>query len=125
MYRSPIDLNISQVIEQQAKEAAEKFDNLIFNAVYEVVPSVDKDELLRAFHYDRDQYDKGFVDGKAAAMDELVRCKDCKHSELYFFADNGTTCIEEYKCLHHRMGVNVLEHDDFCSYGERRSDGNL
>lgn len=53
---------------------------------------------------------------------EVVRCKDCKHSELEFFADNGTTRTERYKCFHHRMGINVLEHDDFCSYGERRAD---
>lgn len=55
----------------------------------------------------------------------VVRCKDCKHSELYFFADNGTTRIEQYKCVHHRMGVNVLEPDDFCSCGERRSHQNI
>lgn len=51
---------------------------------------------------------------------EVVRCKDCKHSELEFFLDNGTTRIERYKCLHPIIGINILEHDDFCSYGERR-----
>ena len=60
----------------------------------------------------------------APAVDavEVVRCKNCKHSELEFFADNGTTRTERYKCFHHRMGINVLEHDDFCRYGERRAD---
>lgn len=50
----------------------------------------------------------------------VVRCGECKHSELCFFEDNGITKIEQHKCLHHRMGVNILEHDDYCSYGERR-----
>lgn len=109
MYRSPIDLNISQVIEQQAKEAAEKFDNLIFNAVYEVVPSVDKEELFRALHYDRDQYNKGFVDGKAAAMNELVVCRDCKwFREKTEFLDRHCTLVG-----------NCVDEDHFCSYGER------
>ena len=45
----------------------------------------------------------------------VVRCKDCKR-----FADNReafvTHCRRELKNLH-------VKPDDFCSYGERRSDG--
>jgi DNA-directed RNA polymerase subunit RPC12/RpoP len=32
------------------------------------VPKVDREEVLRALRYDRQQYDKGFFDGKAAAV---------------------------------------------------------
>ena len=50
---------------------------------------------------------------------EVVRCKDCKrlfphrkkNGEVYF-----------YSCDFHDIEV---EADDFCSYGERRTDGNL
>jgi len=40
---------------------------------------------------------------------EVVRCKDCKH----LFEDNG--CPLRYFKTHRE--------DDFCSYGERRTDG--
>lgn len=55
---------------------------------------------------------------------EVVRCKDCKHSELLFFADNGTTRIVHYKCGSHlSMGMaQEVDENDFCSYGERRAD---
>ena len=76
MYKSPITL----VQKQMAGELAEQLDGMIFKAVHEVVPFVDKDELLRALHYDRDQYDRGFNDGILAAAEELVRCKDCKYA---------------------------------------------
>ena len=41
---------------------------------------------------------------------EVVRCKDCKH----FIAG---VCI-------FNMGMNFCIKDDFCSYGEKRGDGN-
>ena len=40
---------------------------------------------------------------------EVVRCKDCKH----LFEDNG--CPLRYFKTHRE--------DDFCSYGERKTDG--
>jgi hypothetical protein len=53
---------------------------------------------------------------------EVIRCWECKYSELEFFADNGTIRIEHYKCTNNRICINVLDRDDFCSYGERRVD---
>lgn len=50
----------------------------------------------------------------------VVRCKDCKHGELDFLADNGTTHIECYKCIHPTTGLKIMEPYDFCSYGERK-----
>ena len=41
---------------------------------------------------------------------EVVRCKDCKHSE---------PCGESRQCLH-PFGLNACDGNDFCSYGERR-----
>ena len=74
---------------------------------------VDKHELLRALQYDRNQYEKGYADAKADAMDELVRCKDCKHF-----------IKEEHGCNHHGYfyPVRVMD-NDFCSYGERKDNG--
>jgi hypothetical protein len=76
--------------------------------------TVDRAELLRALKYDRCQYDKGFADGKAAAMDELVRCKDCKYRDE----------LSKQCACPMAIGWDVLlpDDNDFCSYGERRSD---
>jgi len=34
-----------------------------FQAAKSVAPMVDKEELIRALRYDRDQYDRGYSDG--------------------------------------------------------------
>ena len=41
---------------------------------------------------------------------DIVRCKECKHYRL-----NGIT----YQCMSH---ISAVKPDDYCSYGERRSD---
>jgi hypothetical protein len=107
MYQSPFDL----FMEKAGIAAAEFLDNEVFKAAFSVGVTVDKEELIRALQYDRGQYDKGFNDGIMAAADELVRCKDCIVS--YCHGDDDFVCG--------RSGVNV-DPDDFCSYGERRSD---
>ena len=55
MYNSPIEMIIGNMQMQQEGE--------IFRAVQNIGVNVDKDELLKALKYDRDQYDKGYNDG--------------------------------------------------------------
>lgn len=73
MYDSPIELFISEI--------QEKFENGIFEAVQRFDVDVNREELLRALKYDRDQYYKGFSDGRMSGRverdEEIVRCKDC------------------------------------------------
>ena len=59
MYKSPVDITYCPVELQ--------LEGDILQAVQKVGISVDKDELLRALKYDRDQYDKGYKDGIADA----------------------------------------------------------
>lgn len=59
-YDSPIK------IIQKALET--KMENDIFTAVQHYDIDVDKEELIKALRYDRDQYEKG----RAAAIDECV-----------------------------------------------------
>ena len=109
MYNSPIELIVDEITHQIVKQK----DENIYQAVLSYIPNVDKEELLRALQYDRNQYEKGYMDGKADAMAELVRCKDCKHRK-------------EKTCFHPFAGMWVgceLKDDDFCSYGERKDDG--
>ena len=100
MYRSPIEIIYGQMETQMEGD--------ILRAVQKYGINVDKEELLRALQYDRNQYEKGYADGKADAMAELVRCKDCGH---YHENVCPIWCYTETKP------------DDFCSYGERKDDG--
>lgn len=109
MYKSPIEL----YMEEMGIAVVEKLDAMVFDAVAGVGVTVDKEELLQALRYDRDQYDKGFVDGKAAAMDALVRCKDCKHW------NNACCGLGTGDChVLERLTFETF----FCAYGERRSE---
>lgn len=105
MYESPIELYISDISQQIAKQQ----DEQIWQAVVRCVPNVDKEELIRALQYDRKQYEKGYADGKAAAMAELVLCKECTHRENL----HGQQCCPYYDDY-------PVEDDHFCAYGERR-----
>lgn len=60
MYESPIHL-----FQQQLHA---KIEGEILTAVNNIHVEVDKDELIRALQYDRDQYDKGYADGRSDAV---------------------------------------------------------
>ena len=53
--------------------------------------------------------------GLPSAQPEIVRCKDCKHSEHWY--------RDKRRCfLWNEAGIDVFE-DGFCNYAERREDG--
>lgn len=115
MYESPIQ--ITQIGDQIGTELVEQEEAYIFSVVKRMYVDVDKDELIRALAYDRGQYDKGYLDGRAARDAEIVRCKECKHSHPWY-ADRRT--CEMWS----ETGASVWN-DGYCSYGERRDDGEI
>lgn len=70
-YRNPIE-----VIQTQMRN---QIEGEIYKAVMDIGVNVDKEELLKALQYDREQYQKGYKDRD----DQIVRCKDCKKREKY------------------------------------------
>ena len=102
MYESPIELLTSTYL----KELSNKQDEEILQCVIETGVKVDKEELIKALAYDRNQYDVGYSDAMAA----IVWCKDCKH----FTAGYCCRDIKGRSQMHY-MGENA-----FCSYGERK-----
>lgn len=64
MYESPIE-----VIQKEIKTQVE---NDVYKAVLDTGVVVDKDELVRALQYDRNQYDKGYADGRSDAQAEFI-----------------------------------------------------
>ena len=107
MYESPINLIVTDIYNQMQKQQEEE----VYKAVLHYVPDVDKAELIRALQYDREQYSKGYADGKRDAMAELVRCGECKHSDEDDF-DCSLWCCRDKE-------IEVAE-NHFCSYGERK-----
>ena len=64
MYKSPIDIIYGQMQTQMEGD--------IYRAVQSYHINVDKDELIRALEYDRDQYDKGYADGYEAGRPKWI-----------------------------------------------------
>ena len=67
MYKSPIDItyqNFGDLVLQISKNT----DEAIYKAVCNYAIEVDREELLKALRYDRDQYERGYNDGYKAAL---------------------------------------------------------
>ena len=58
MYKSPIEVITTQLNSQ--------IENEVLKAVQNIAVNIDKDELLKALQYDRNQYEQGYIDGKQA-----------------------------------------------------------
>ena len=105
MYESPIKV-IQGELETQ-------LEGEILKAVHRVGVTVDRDELIRALRYDREQYQKGFDDAREDAV-VVTRCKDCEHLVNATVNGNGFLICD----------ISDMETapDDFCSYGDRREE---
>ena len=68
MYQSPIEILTNSFI----KEQAERLDNeILYRATMETGIDIDRDELVKALQYDRNQYEKGYLDGIRAFAERL------------------------------------------------------
>ena len=100
--------------EAKAKEFKEIFDEIIdAQPTADVVERKDFDKITEA--HEKIGYEKGYRDGYAQAMDEVVRCKDCAYKQYYFTNDM-------VKC---GCGNGAHHEDFFCADGERREDGEV
>ena len=83
-----INFGYESPIEQIYKDVEYKFKEDMENKVMEAVHhfgisvvhhfgiSVDKEELIKALQYDRNQYDKGYSDGRASIVEEFEKIKE-------------------------------------------------
>ena len=65
MYDSPIT-----IYEDMQEQIVKEKDGAIFKAIMKYDIHVDKDELIKALNYDRNQYEKGYKDGFRDALRE-------------------------------------------------------
>lgn len=77
MYQSPI-----KVIREFVDEISQETENTILITVKQYV-NVDKEELIKALEYDRDQYEKGFRDGWLAHQEQqyILDCRPLNATE--------------------------------------------
>lgn len=59
-YKSPITMYTERIV----KDIMEKQDGYLMECIHKVGFDINKDELAKALAYDRDQYFKGFSDGR-------------------------------------------------------------
>ena len=67
-WQSPIHM----IQEEIAQKVANDLDNQVYQATMKVGIEVDKDELVKALEYDRNQYQKGYMDGFFNAEKEIT-----------------------------------------------------
>lgn len=68
MYKSPIELFVSNIQTQQEEG--------VLRAIQNVGVNVDKDELIKCLQYDRHQYEKGYFDGMHASNGRWFSVED-------------------------------------------------
>ena len=90
MYQSPIEIihdNMRMQIEGE-----------VYKAVQRVGVTVDKEELLKALQYDREQYKKGYEDGYAKAIEDSIEasakaiCIGCGYLDGHSCTYKGSNC---------------------------------
>lgn len=102
-------------IQQVIREAARKHEENIYQAVLNCGIHVEKEELIKALAYDRDQYEKGYKD----ALASIVHCDECRNlcvvnsGKLYAFCSKTLTAFEQF-------GLDTRKH--FCGFGIRRNE---
>lgn len=70
MWESPI--NIIEIQDSFVSEIKEKTEEMVFTEIKRIGIDVNKEELIKALQYDRGQYEKGYSDGYAKAIDEFT-----------------------------------------------------
>ena len=68
MYQSPIEIITKKMLTQ--------LEDNVFKAIQNYGIVVDKEELIKALQYDRDQYEKGYADGMLAQKDEWISVEE-------------------------------------------------
>lgn len=102
MYKSPIEIDYGEVVF----ERSDKTEENLFRCIQNISINVDKQELLKALAYDRDQYEAGYADAKS----EIVHCAECDNR-----TEKSGVCL-----IWSKFGSIIPEDDCFCKHGVRR-----
>lgn len=67
MYESPIE----KIYGDTQTHIVQEDENMVMKAIRNIGVNVDKEGLIRALRYDRNQYTKGYEDSKNAVLDKV------------------------------------------------------
>lgn len=84
MYESPITMYMSDI---QRKIEKQTEDEMMVAINQSIGFDVNKEELIKALKYDREQYEKGYKDGKENTLkcvSELIAYYDYKFMQKYY-----------------------------------------
>lgn len=89
MYESPIELVYHETFPKLIKQQ----EDLIMRGCLDVGVYVDKEELIKALKYDREQYQKGYEDGRPKKGEwiedgALTKCSVCGNTSDYCGTEN-------------------------------------
>lgn len=102
-YESPINIIYGEINT--------KMENEVLTVIQNLGVDVNKEELIRALQYDREQYQKGYDDRDK----EIVRCKDCEYGELCNEGD--VFCTKDIGTIE----SSIHKSEWFCADGTSRS----
>ena len=96
-YISPILL----AIKRQTEQFNEDVEKSVLKAVYQIGVEVDKEELIRALKYDRNQYDVGYLAGKEDAVKEIFDKLIALSVDFIDFTEQAEMVVrlEEIECF--------------------------
>ena len=66
-YQSPIEL-FTTPIEMISNDCEAQSEKFVYEAIQKIGVNIDKDELIKALRYDRQQYEAGYAAGKASVL---------------------------------------------------------
>ena len=69
-YQSPLEMIYDDPMEKTIQKIQKETDEFIYQTVINTGVKVDKDELVKALQYDRQQYEKGYADGYEAGKSD-------------------------------------------------------
>ena len=89
MYKSPIEMIYGKLETQMVQED----EKTVIKAIQKVGVNVDKGELISALRYDRNQYTKGYEDGKNEVLDK-IRSEIAELQTYKMFIGEKTVYVE-------------------------------
>lgn len=100
MYESPIELLrmndfINGEIQKINNAARNHQEECVYKAVLNYDIKVDKDELIRALNYDRQQYQEGFRDGARKFAEKLIEHCFYDLERLSIFEEDVNHFVDE------------------------------
>lgn len=90
MYQSPIEKFYGDIKSQIEQKIEQDENQLMMQLRQEIGYAVDKEELIKALQYDRQQYEKGYQDGLKHLSEDTVTDWMVEYIQI-----NGIKCLME------------------------------